>query len=254
MTADLEPYVCTAQEARELTDKIAGTVTTAWVLLSDAHDKRVWIPLGYPTWEAYVKAEFNISRSRSYHLMDQAKVIREVEAVLNAFPADRSLYPMSTSVDITEAAARELKPILPEVLDGIKARVNEDTPPDVAADIARDEIAKARASVVKVTETTKTETYVDGATGEIVAPPIPGPADAIAEAMRRPSVVIGKTIERLETVILGFQDVTVDEAIADIPDGHHLNADGWLATLDIAIPLLEEFRSGLRRRNLRSVK
>jgi hypothetical protein len=96
VSADLAPYRCDATEARELTDKINASVEKTWRLLLNAHEWNAWGALGYDTWEAYVQAEFGIGRSRSYQLLDQARVVREVEAAV------------STNVDIKESHAREL--------------------------------------------------------------------------------------------------------------------------------------------------
>jgi hypothetical protein len=67
--------------ARDLTKLIKGKlegildqVHEVHQLILEAHDRRAWQALGYPTWQAYVKKEFNLSRSRSYQLLDRAKV------------------------------------------------------------------------------------------------------------------------------------------------------------------------------------
>lgn len=108
MTAAVQPaYVCDEAEARDLTDRIKASVDKTWQLLLNAREWNAWSSLGYGTWEAYVREEFGIGRSRSYQLLDQARVVREIEAAA------------STSVDITEAAARDLKAHLPR---GSRAR------------------------------------------------------------------------------------------------------------------------------------
>lgn len=45
-------------EALDLTRKIAHYIDVAHSSLKEAHDKRVWEPLGYPSWGAYCSAEF----------------------------------------------------------------------------------------------------------------------------------------------------------------------------------------------------
>ncbi len=114
MSTDLEPTKttfagapCTADEARALTDRIRGTVTAAWVLLLEAYERGAWAALGYGRWEDYVAAEFHLSRSRSYQLLDLGRVAREL-------PAGGS-GSMSTKVDtdpLPETHARELAPLL----------------------------------------------------------------------------------------------------------------------------------------------
>jgi hypothetical protein len=105
--------------ARELTDRIKASANQLWVLLLEAHERRAWIPLGYASWAAYVHAEFRISRSRSYQLLDQGRVIRALQSV-------------STSVDISEAQARDLKPRLVEVTEAVRSRAAAEASGSVA--------------------------------------------------------------------------------------------------------------------------
>lgn len=90
------------EEARELTERIRSTAEQLWALLARAHAGRAWLALGYPSFEAYVREEFGISRSRAYQILDQAKVIQAIEAAT----------PPGTSVHVTEAEARDIKPVL----------------------------------------------------------------------------------------------------------------------------------------------
>ena len=104
--------------ARSLTDKIRAHVSEARTLLAEAHDRQAWKVLGYPTWEAYVRTEFDMSRSRSYQILNHARVTKELVSASG----------VSTSVDISEAAARELKGHLHEVITRINHRLAEASP------------------------------------------------------------------------------------------------------------------------------
>src|SRR5919106_4677116 len=71
-----------AEAARELTNRIKtglegifDQIYEVEQLLLEAHNRRAWQALGYKTWEEYVKTEFDLSRRRSYQLLDQARVI-----------------------------------------------------------------------------------------------------------------------------------------------------------------------------------
>ena len=134
----------TADEASVLTAKIKGYVTQAWSMLAEAHDRLAHIALGYSTWEEYVHAEFDLSRSRSYQILDQATVIRAIESV-------------STSVDtetvaevVTEAVARDIKPRLTEVTKAIKERVTAEAEvepqrvKEIVAEVVAEEREKAQ--------------------------------------------------------------------------------------------------------------
>jgi hypothetical protein len=106
-------------EARAITDEIRRAAEDLYNLLLEAHERRVWTVLGYRSWADYVHTEFDMSRSRAYQLIDRAKVGREITAAAG----------VSTSVDITEAQARDLKPVLGEVVDEIKTRVDRGDDP-----------------------------------------------------------------------------------------------------------------------------
>jgi hypothetical protein len=82
------------------------------VLLLEAHRRQVWKPLGYHSWERYVRTEFGISRSRSYELLDHGTVVTAVmrTAKLTTWPS------------ITAHAAQKLKQQLPLLLDTISRR------------------------------------------------------------------------------------------------------------------------------------
>lgn len=100
------------EEARGLTDRIRMATRYVCLLLLEAHVRRAWIALGYGTWEQYVHSEFNISRSRSYELVDQARVIQCVRAAAG----------MSGIPDISAYAALQVKPHLAELNAVIQER------------------------------------------------------------------------------------------------------------------------------------
>lgn len=100
----------TRDEAAELTRRIKGNIRQLGHLLLEAHDKRAWSALQYPSWERYVRVEFGLGRSRSYQLLDQGRVIRAIsEAVDGA-----ELPPISPY------AAAQIKPALAQVLGSIR--------------------------------------------------------------------------------------------------------------------------------------
>lgn len=141
MTAEMvvvEPADLTAESARELTDRIKGAAEQLWALLLEAHERRAWSALGYARWEDYVRAELNMSRQRAYQVLDQGRVIREIGSAV------------STSVDITEAAARDIKPHLPQVVDEICTRVTTAPtilPPEQVHQVVREVVEEFRAEV-----------------------------------------------------------------------------------------------------------
>ena len=102
-----------ARAAEVLTQRIKTEINHVCLLLAEAHDRRAWAVLGYATWAQYVRNEFGYSRSRSYEILDQAKVLLAIqEAVGSASIPDLSVY-----------AGRQIKPYLQEVLNEIRDRV-----------------------------------------------------------------------------------------------------------------------------------
>jgi hypothetical protein len=106
-------------EARELTNRIRDAADALWSLLAEAHQRQAWRALGYSRWEDYVRAEFNMARSTSYQILDQAGVIRAIEAAIVSADADTP----PPAIVVTEAQARDLKPVLEDVTTTIRERV-----------------------------------------------------------------------------------------------------------------------------------
>lgn len=130
-------YPMDRPEAQAITDRIRKAVDGLWSLLLEAHERKAWKALGYATWEAYIKAEFDMSRQNSYRLLDQARVVREIEEVV------------PHAGQITQRDAEAIKADLPAVTTVIKQRVEAGEKPETAVretiDAAREAKAKAKA-------------------------------------------------------------------------------------------------------------
>lgn len=99
-------------QARKITDQINAKSGELWALLKEANDRQAWAALGYKSWRDYAVSEFSVSQSRAYQLLDQAGVVTAIQEAAN-----------STMVEISERAAREIKPAIREVAKEIKAKV-----------------------------------------------------------------------------------------------------------------------------------
>lgn len=129
---------CTADEAREITDRIKGAAESIWSLLLEAHEKKAWAALGYTTWELYVRAEFDMGRQYAYRLLDQARVIREIGAVSP-----------SGDITLTEAEARDIKPVLAEVKEALAERVAAlpEPTPEAVKETVREVVTEKREQI-----------------------------------------------------------------------------------------------------------
>ena len=100
-----------ADAARTLTDQIRRDTTLVYVQLLRAYEGNAHGALGYTSWGAYCEAELQIGRSRSYRLIDAARVAEVVQSptgdsdtqTITANPAPPAL---------SERVARELSPLL----------------------------------------------------------------------------------------------------------------------------------------------
>lgn len=66
----------TQDEARALTTQIQRTTVRLWLLVTEAHDRKAHLALGYETWADYVRSELKMSESRSYQFLDTGHVMK----------------------------------------------------------------------------------------------------------------------------------------------------------------------------------
>mgnify|MGYP001501418733 FL=1 len=108
----------TRNAARELTEQIKATATATYVLIHRAHEYKVWLSLDYSSWADYVESEFDMSKSRSYQLINQAKVVDAIQDVV----------PDGTKVSLTEAQARDVEKALPRITERIRKETENQSP------------------------------------------------------------------------------------------------------------------------------
>jgi hypothetical protein len=127
-------------EARTLTERIRQRLGNLSLLLLQAHDRRAWSALGYPTWEKYVLDELGLSRSRSYELLQHGRVMT-------------ALHTAGITAGVTEInpyCASQLEPHLTETIADIKRRLHPDMPDSKIRHVVREVIAKNRIQAVHV--------------------------------------------------------------------------------------------------------
>lgn len=139
----------TRDEAAELTRRIKDNIRQLGVLLLEAHDKRAWSALQYPSWERYVRVEFGLGRSRSYQLLDQGRVIRAIGEAVDGV----ELPPISPF------AASQIKPVLAQVLGRIRDRT-AGQPVAAVPGIVRSVVEETRSELVARVESPPTRMAV----------------------------------------------------------------------------------------------
>lgn len=133
---------CSPEYARRITDEIKADAEALRGKLLEAHDLRAWAALGYESWRTYALAEFGMSQTRAYQLLDAAQIVRAIGE-----------HTDSTMVEIplpaNERQARALVPLKAEPARMADAMQRAGTTPTAARiaeavkDIVREEITKA---------------------------------------------------------------------------------------------------------------
>lgn len=133
----------TEVEARQLTDQIKETAEQLWRLLLRAYEGKAWKALGYITWAAYVNAEFDMSRTHSYAILNQGRMILAIEnAVLPMGNTE-----MSYVQDISVREAQDIRPVIDVITTRIREEVMdvpEEEVKEIVAKVVEEERAKAQ--------------------------------------------------------------------------------------------------------------
>lgn len=113
----------TELDARLLTAAIQRTSVRLWLLVTQAHDRKAHLALGYGSWEDYARAELKMSPSRSYQLLDTGHVMSA--AAKGGADLDELDPPPARVV-------ARVKDRLPEVQRATKAALRDGQDPDKA--------------------------------------------------------------------------------------------------------------------------
>lgn len=106
----------TEEEARICVAKIKRNTEEIRSALLDLYERQGWKVLGYETFRSCIAAEFNVSESRSYHLLNAARI-------------DQILASDGETAPIPEAHARELAPLIkqPDRVRSVHREVKDQT-------------------------------------------------------------------------------------------------------------------------------
>ncbi len=191
----------TKDEAEQLTAKIKSYAGVICQLVKEAHDKQAWRAMGYGTWAAYCKAEFDYSRSYSYRLIGHVNKLLELSA---AAGIDEEVSPMGDT--LTERATRDLD--MDQVTEAVREAVRAipaDADVSTRADLVNEIIAHlptneaaepGQGSALDPAPVPDTSTdapsppddeLVDGTGGPAAPGATPGPDDATAAVSEPPA-------------------------------------------------------------------
>lgn len=248
----LDTTPLTTETARQLTDHIRNASEVLWVLIARAHAGKAWEALGYETWGDYVKVEFDMSRSRSYQILDQARVIQAIEAAV----------PEDMQVRISESAARDLKGVLDDVLPEIRERL-AGVAPDEAQGVLEEIVEEQRDRIREQREAAAAaddddyDDYIGGGGGSGYGDgeyngdrggnvPMYDDIDDIDVAKIRRNVNAAHDLYSSLSALASLPD-ELDEVVAIIPEERHTQID---SNLDKAIEALTRFADLWRDRDL----
>lgn len=114
-------------EARRLTSEIQRTAARLWLLVTEAHDRKAHLALGYENWADYCKAELGISESRSYQFLDTGHVMKALAAAgvdveqFNPPPTRVVARVKDRLVDVRKAAVAAIKEAEADDADPLQA-------------------------------------------------------------------------------------------------------------------------------------
>ncbi len=213
-------------DASRLTAKIKGYAGRTFQLLAEAHDRKAWKALGFTSWAQYVAIEFDMSKSRAYQLVSQARIVAELAEIAE----------VSTDVDtsplVSEAAARDIAPVMGEVRSAIEAELAEHPEADEAerAEMVEKIVEEKRTEVTR-RATERAQSAGGGTPVPSDAPSPPATDDAPPSPAEPPEIPIDPAVKarlRLSKAIDKVADL-LDINPADI--GSYLLAEDRTAHL-----------------------
>jgi hypothetical protein len=101
----------TEAQAKTLTEKIRKSADAMWKSILYAYECRIWLAMGYPSWAEYLVAEFDMSRSRGYQLLDQANVTLALASAADVKPE---------TIALSAREVQAIKPDLPVVVEKVR--------------------------------------------------------------------------------------------------------------------------------------
>ncbi|MFE4397917.1 MULTISPECIES: hypothetical protein [Streptomycetaceae] len=138
-------------ELRAAIEEVRSAVLVLAGRVRAAHRARVWTVRGYGGWAAYAGAEFGVSRSTAYRLLDLAAAAEAIEATVRREAGLELSHAWDTGLVLPVRAVVDLKDRIAELTDLIAERLADagasgGRPPDAAvvAEIVARSVADVR--------------------------------------------------------------------------------------------------------------
>ncbi|MFE4822869.1 hypothetical protein ACFRFU_41940 [Streptomyces sp. NPDC056704] len=164
---------------REAMDDVRRSVAVLAARVRDAHAAKVWLPLGFTSWESYCGAEFGISRAQAYRLLDVARALSAIHGAVTAGTET------SHTRDSAPAAAAALDYGLSQrALIAISSRT------DTVAELITRRLATLAHSGLQALDTATVRAVVRQAVRDVRTAPPPPPAEPPAD----PTVAAARAI------------------------------------------------------------
>lgn len=239
----------TAAEAREFVDHVRASVEDLKDWIVRAVKGRAWIALGYGSWDEMCEAEFDgaVIRLPREDRREAVASLREAGLSTRAIGSALGVDHKTVVNDVRSTGENSPVPETVTSLDGRErpaTQVRRDPDPEPEPEPQGPEHDDKRPDP-------EPGIWYSG-------PPAPNPiAAAVKEARTAPSHIAGKAVDEIKLVgDIIARAGGVDAILADLEDSalDDTIADAWLLLIDPVADQLDRWRSGLRRRRLRSVQ
>lgn len=231
--------VMNKEEAEKITKSIQSTAIATCVLLQRAHDQQAWKALGYESWKDYIDKEFKFSRGRSYQLLQQGSVIKEI--------ADAS----QTDIYLTEKEAKAIKKELPNITEKVKQDTAEIKDPEERKQKAKDIVDEAVDNEAKQdnknfeasieNDEQDTDDYQGQGGNAAAASPELAAKHQEVEDKKQTSFYISN----LNHTLAIFQALPTADSISESAEMSKDNKIKMINDIEYAITWLNEFKTGL---------
>lgn len=175
-------------QARNLTKKIKENLQESAQLMKEAHEKKVWLPLGYKNFSQWLREAVGITRGRAYQLINIAQLDQDIREKL-PLPNDYTISDKNTRAVMSYG--RDL------FLSEVEKTVTEDEQENMYA------LEKLFSKIKKASkETSEATTSVEGETTEILVPEKDA-VDTFADTFFNQYAIFLDTLPQVEEVAEG---------------------------------------------------